>query len=45
MMTSAGKSWRSTMAMAAALILLIRFAWVHRGGRRCGPDCHCEDQS
>lgn len=21
----------------------LRLAWRHRGGRKCGPNCHCED--
>ena len=22
---------------------ILWFAWTHRGGRKCGPDCRCDE--
>jgi hypothetical protein len=35
--------WLSQWEHVRGLIALCAFAWLHRGGRKCGPNCHCED--
>ena len=27
----------------AFVVVVGAYAWLHRGGRKCGPNCHCED--
>jgi hypothetical protein len=36
--------WTLFVPFAAWLVVVFTwFSWAHRGGRKCGPDCHCHD--
>ena len=32
-----------TPSILASLFVLTKFAWHHRRGRKCNPNCKCED--
>jgi hypothetical protein len=36
---------RAAAATAGDIANLVRFAWVHRNGRKCCDNCHCSDFS
>ena len=42
-MSSLTDAARLVLLWAGFLVVMIWFCVAHRGGRKCGPNCHCED--